>query len=79
MALNCHREKTTMIMIFHELNAEIYPVTIDLPVATQRSDCDEVAGLLPTRTKTLWVSIAAVWSYITKTLGESEFGFPSDY
>ena len=68
-----------MIMIFHELNAEIYPVTEGSPVATQRSDCNEIAGLGPTPPKTLWGSIVAAWSYITKTLGESEFGFPSDY
>ncbi len=68
-----------MIIIFHELNAEIYPVTEGSPVATASSDSNEIAGLEPTPSKTLWGSIAAAWSYITKTLGESEFGFPSDY
>ena len=68
-----------MIIIYHELNAEICPVTEVPPVATQRSDCNEIAGLEPTPSKTLWGSIVAAWSYITKTLGESEFGFPSDY
>jgi hypothetical protein len=68
-----------MIMIFHELNAEIYPFTEGSPVATQRSDCSEIAGLESTPSKTLWGSIVVAWSYITKTLGESELGFPSDY
>lgn len=68
-----------MIVIFHELNAEIHPVTEGSPVATQSSDCNEIAGLEPTPPNTLCGSIVAAWSYITKSLVESEFGFPSDY
>lgn len=68
-----------MIIIFHELNAEVSPLTEAAPAGTQRSDCNEIAGLEPTLTKTLWVSIVAAWSCISKALGESEFGFPSDY
>ena len=68
-----------MSMIFDGLYAETYRVAIGLPVPTQRSDCNEFAGLVPTRTRTLWVLIAAAWSYFSEALGESEFGFPSDY
>lgn len=68
-----------MIVIFHELNAEIDPFAIGGPVATQRSDCNEIADLDPTPPNTLWGTIVVAWSYISKTLGESEFGFPSDY
>ena len=68
-----------MIIIYHELIAEIYPVTEVSPVATQGSDCNAIAGLEPTPYKTLWCSSVVAWRYITKTLGESEFGFQFDY
>ena len=68
-----------MIVIFHELNAEICQATKGLPIATQRSDYNEIEVSVPTRTRTLWVLIAAAWSRFSEVLGESEFGFPSDY
>ena len=68
-----------MIKIFDDLYSDTYRVAIGLPVPKRNTDCSEFPGLVPTRTRTLWVSIAAAWSYFSEALGESEFGFPSDY
>jgi hypothetical protein len=68
-----------MTMIFDGLYAETYRIAIGLPVSKRNADWDEFAVLVPTRTRTLWVSITAAWSCFSEALGESEFGFPSDY
>jgi hypothetical protein len=74
-----HWKRTAMTKIFDALYAETYRVAIGLPAPKLDADCSEFPGLVPARTRTLWLSIAAAWSSFSGVLEEPELQFSSDY